>query len=124
MKYMDPIIIALQFNEHINYHDLWSLSNLICEGHQFIDRKENIVDGKINMAKIWEEFFILFPEYRNTFTRIVLQGNLIIMYGYAKWKRGDDPDYDIWTATIENDHVSEWRIYENSETNKKLFNLG
>ena len=124
MKFSDPKIVALLFNEHINNQNLLALSNLMSEKHRFIDRKGNIVDGKKNMIESWAKFFIMFPEYKNSFNRIESRGNLVVLYGYAKWKKDDDPDYAIWTATIENDHVAEWRIYENSEANQKFFNLG
>jgi len=123
MSSKDPRSVALQFNEHINHHHVKGLSSLMTEDHRFIDRAWNVVQGKENMTRSWIDFFKLCPEYRNTFTRVEARGNLVILVGYATWKKGDEPDAAIWTATIENDLVAEWRIHEDTEENKKNFEL-
>lgn len=123
MNKRDPKLTALQFNEYINSQDIQGLSNLMTEDHVFIDRKGEIHKGKDTMTKGWIDFFNSFPEYENTFLRIQSQGDLVILYGYATWQRGSDPDYAIWTARIENDLVAEWRIYENTDENRRIFNL-
>ena len=93
------------------------------EGHTFINRKGHVDEGKEMMTKGWVDFFKSFPDYRNTFESVQSQGSLVGLYGYATWEVGADPDYAIWTARIENDLVAEWRIYEDTQGNKKLFNL-
>ena len=70
------------------------------------------------MIFAWVRFFESYPEYWNTFERVESCGDLVILYGYATWKHGDAPDYAIWTATVENDLVAEWRIYEAAEENE------
>jgi hypothetical protein len=47
----------------------------------------------------------------------------VVLYGYATWHEGDDPDWAIWTARIEDDLVAEWRIYEDTEENRSRFGL-
>ena len=123
MNDRDPMLTALQFNEYINRQDLPGLSSLMAEEHVFIDRKGHIDQGKGIMLKCWEDFFRSFPDYRNTFSRVQSEGDLVILYGYATWQKGSEPDYAIWTARIEGDLLTEWRIYEDTEENKKLFNL-
>ncbi len=123
MSPTDPKLIALQFNEHINHQNISGISNLMTEDHRFIDRAGSVVKGKESMTRSWINFFESFPEYRNTFNKVESQNNLVILYGYATWKKGDDPDRAIWTAMIENDLVAEWRIYENTEENKKKFEI-
>jgi len=75
------------------------------------------------MTEAWVRFFELFPEYRNSFMRVESKGNIVILYGYATWKKGEAPDHTIWTATIEDGCVAEWRIYEDSEENKEKFKV-
>jgi ketosteroid isomerase-like protein len=123
MYSVDPKLIALQFNETINRQDIKRLASLMTEGHMFIDRKGAVDEGKATMTQGWIDFFRSFPEYRNTFERVQSQGNLVVMYGYATWEVGADPDYAIWTARIEGGLVAEWRIYEDTEENKRHFNL-
>jgi ketosteroid isomerase-like protein len=123
MNTVDPKLTALRFNEAINRQDIAGLSDLMTADHCFIDRAGNMVRGKEAMIRAWIEFFELFPEYRNTFTRVESEGDLVTVYGYATWKLGDAPDHVIWTANIEKDLVAEWRIYEDSEDNRKKFQL-
>jgi ketosteroid isomerase-like protein len=123
MNTRDPKLTALRFNEYINSQDIQGLSGLMAKDHVFIDRKGEIESGKDIMTQGWVDFFGAFPDYKNTFTRVESQGDLVVLYGYATWQKGSDPDYAIWTAGIENDLVAEWRIYEDTKENKKLFNL-
>ncbi len=109
---IDPKLTALQFNECINRQDICGLSSLMTDDHTFIDRKGEVVAGKEAMTKGWIDFFGSFPEYRNTFLRVESHGDLVVLYGYATWEKGAAPDHAIWKATIENDLVAEWRIYE------------
>jgi predicted SnoaL-like aldol condensation-catalyzing enzyme len=123
MTTVDPKQVALQFNKYINQQNIQGLISLMTDEHQFIDRGDNLVRGKETMTDAWTSFFKLFPEYQNNFERVESNGNLVILYGYATWKKGEAPDHAIWTATIENDLVAEWSIYENTEENRKNFEL-
>jgi predicted SnoaL-like aldol condensation-catalyzing enzyme len=123
MNPVDPKLTALQFNEYINHQDIDGLSSLMTETHTFIDRKGGVDEGKERMTKGWTDFFKSFPDYKNTFERVQSHGDLVVLYGYATWEKGADPDYAIWTATIEDDLVAEWRIYEDTEENKRRFDL-
>jgi ketosteroid isomerase-like protein len=123
MSPTDPKLIALQFNEHINAHNVPGLAALMSDDHTFIDRADQVVTGKAAMLRGWISFFEQFPNYFNTFTRVESQRNLVVLYGYATWDAGEAPDYAIWTARIENDLVAEWRIYADNEENRQKFRL-
>ena len=90
------------------------------EDHRFIGRDGAVVIGKGKMTEAWVGFFELFPEYRNSFTKVESNGNLVILYGCATWKKGEAPDHAIWIATIEDGLVAEWRIYEDTQENKEI----
>lgn len=121
MNSKDPKLTALQFNEYINNQDINGLSNLMTEDHIFIDRKG---DHYGDMVNGWKEFFNNFPTYKNYFTRVESRDNLVILIGYAKWSKDSlEEDHAIWTATIEDDLVAEWHIYEDTEENRKKFNI-
>lgn len=123
MNLKDPKLTALQFNECINNQDIIGLSNLMTEDHTFIDRKGEIDKGKESMTKGWIDFFNQFPEYKNTFTRVESRNELVILLGYARWSIDSSEDHAIWTATIKDDLVAEWRIYHDSEENRKKFKI-
>ena len=109
MNSVDPKLTALQFNECINRQDIDGLSGLMTEGHTFIDRQDHVDRGKETMTAGWIGFFKSFPDYRNTFDSVHSHGDLVVLYGYATWEEGADPDYAIWTATIQDDLVAEWQ---------------
>ena len=123
MNRKDPKLTALQFNEYINGHDVRGLSNLMTANHTFIDRANQVDKGKESMTKGWMDFFASFPDYKNTFNRVESRDNVVILLGYAYWNETNTYDPAIWTARIENDLVAEWRIYEDTEENRKNFSL-
>lgn len=123
MNTKDPKLTALQFNEYINKQDIKGLSKLMTEEHTFIDRDGEVYKGKELMTEGWIEFFGNFPEYKNIFNRVESQDNLVILIGYAYWSEKNTYDPAIWTAKIEYDLVAEWRIYSNTEENRKIFNI-
>jgi len=123
MNTQDPKLTALQFNEYINKQDIQGLSALMTPDHTFVDRANNVDKGKESMTKGWIEFFASFPDYKNTFTRVESHDDLVILLGYAYWNEANKYDPAIWMAKIENDLVAEWRIYEDTEENRKKFNL-
>lgn len=123
MNSKDPKLTALQFNEYINSQDIEGLSSLMTEDHTFIDREGKVDKRKESMTKGWIEFFNAFPDYRNTFTRVESRDDLVILIGYATWTKESQADHAIWTARIEDDLVAEWRIYHDTEENRRRLNI-
>jgi hypothetical protein len=93
------------------------------EDHAFIDRDDDRHEGKDHMTSGWKSFFAEFPEYRNTFSRIQSADDLVVVLGYAEWTAGGEPDRVIWTATVRDDLVAEWRVLEDTEANRERFGL-
>lgn len=123
MNRKDPKLTALKFNQFINDQDIIGLSSLMSEDHTFVDRANTRVKGKDKMTKGWIDFFKAFPDYKNTFTRIESNGDIVIILGSAYWSEKEPYDPVIWTAKIENDLVAEWRIYEDTAENRMKFNI-
>jgi predicted SnoaL-like aldol condensation-catalyzing enzyme len=123
MNTKDPKLIALQFNECINAQNLNELSLLMTEDHAFIDREGKVNQSKKVMVQGWKEFFKTFPHYRNTFDRVQSKDNLVAILGHAFWSEKEPYDPVIWTATIVNGLVKEWRVYADTEVNRKQFDL-
>ena len=123
MNKRDPELTTLMFNECINARDLKGLVALMADDHTFIDRNDDRHAGKDRMSRGWSEFFDEFPDYRNTFVRIQSRDDLVVVLGYAEWTVGGDPDHVIWTATIRDDLVAEWRVLSDTEANRELLGL-
>ncbi len=115
--------IALQFNECISNRDVEGLGRLMTEDHVFVDSAGNITRSRKAMLESWSKFFAMFPEYKNTFERVESRDDLVIISGFAYWSEKNRHDPAIWTATIENNLVAEWRIYYDTEENRKKFGL-
>ena len=102
--------IALKFNEKINQQDLDGLAELMTDDHTFVDSDGVITKGKDVMKRIWREFFKRYPDYRNIFTSITTQNNIVVMVGYStcSYKPLNGPN--IWTAKIRDGRLFEWRV--------------
>ena len=105
------MLIALKFNEKINLQDLEGLAELMTEDHTFIDNSGGITKGKEVMKEAWRQFFKKYPDYRNIFSNVVVQDNVVVMVGYSKcsYKPLDEPS--IWTAKVHQGLVLEWRVH-------------
>jgi ketosteroid isomerase-like protein len=104
------MLTALRFNEKINQQDLEGLAELMTDDHTFVDGGGNITKGKSVMKDGWKEFFKKYPDYRNKFTSVIVQDNIVVMVGYStcSFKTLDGPN--VWTARIRGGRVSEWRV--------------
>lgn len=123
MNSKDPKLVALQFNECINNQDLNGLTLLMTDDHAFIDSEGTITRPKQKMVQAWKQFFDMFPTYRNTFNRVQSKENVVAILGYAYWSEKQPYDPAIWTATIVNDLVQAWRVYHDTEADRRQFNL-
>ena len=123
MDSKDPKLVALQFNECINNQDLNGLALLMTDDHAFIDPEGTVTQPKHVMVQAWKRFFEMFPKYRNTFHRVQSKDNLVAILGFASWSEEKPEDPVIWTATIMNDLVREWRLYADTEANRRQFEL-
>ncbi len=122
MNSKDPKLTALQFNEYITNQDIKGLSSLMAEDFWVKVKKE--IPWTSDFINGWKRFFKFNPTYKNIFTRVESRGNLVILIGYALWsKDSKEEDHCIWTATIKNDLLSKWQIYEDIEENRKKFKI-
>lgn len=123
LRSKELITIVVEFNNCINNQDIHGLSSLMSENHTFIDRDGGSHGPKSYMIKGWKDFFIMFPAYSNTFERIEVLDDLVSVLGFAYWSKEEQYDPVIWTAVIEDNLISEWRVYEDSPENRRRFSL-
>jgi ketosteroid isomerase-like protein len=103
--------IALKFNEKINQQDLEGLAELMTDDHTFIDNSGEITRGKDVMKEGWREFFEKYPDYRNIFTCVTTQNNVVVMVGYSTCSYKPLKGPSVWTAKVRKGRISEWRVY-------------
>jgi len=108
MDSFDIMMAALKFNEKINQRDLEGLAELMTDDHTFVDSDGEITKGKDIMKKIWRKFFEKYPDYRNIFTSVTVENDIVVMVGYStcSFERAlNGPN--IWTAKIQGGRISE-----------------
>ena len=123
MKKFNPESVVLSFNDCINNQDIKGLASLMSDDHVFVDRDGSRHGPKSYMVEGWKDFFSMFPDYRNTFLKIITQGNQVLVTGYAYWSKEEPKDEVIWVATLANGLVQEWRIYADNEENRKALDI-
>ena len=123
MASIDPKTIVEEFNECINNQDIDRLSDLMSEDHVFIDRDGKSHGPKSFMVDGWKGFFKMFPEYKNTFEKLIAVENHVYVLGFAYWSEESPYDPVIWTANIEDGLIQEWQIYVDTPDNRKKLNF-
>ena len=123
MTQHSPALVAQRFNDCINRHDLDGLTRLMHDEHAFVDQDGNVHQPKAVMVENWREFFRMFPDYRNIFSRVESRKNYAVMLGHAYWSAEKPHDPAIWKATIVDGLVREWRIYADTPENRQLLDI-
>jgi predicted SnoaL-like aldol condensation-catalyzing enzyme len=119
----DPISIVREFNDCINNQDIGGLSGLMADDHTFVDRDGSRHGPKQKMVDGWKQFFKMFPDYRNTFHRIIEKDNLVYVSGFAFWSDKEPYDPVIWSALLKENLITEWRVYEDTPENREKFDF-
>lgn len=123
-KQSDVETLALKFNNCINNQDIEGLAELMTDGHEFIDSENNRIYGKENNIKNWQNFFELFPFYRNIFEKITSDNDTVFMEGYSVCSDEILNNVKaIWVAKTGQNKVKEWRIYNDTKKNRIRLSL-
>jgi len=112
-------MIVSRFNGFINARDIKGLSAMMTDDHTFIDGANQRVVGKEECILAWQGFFAAFPDYQNHFEHISANEALVAIMGRSSCSdaRLDGPA--LWRATVRNEQVSEWRVFEDTGSNRK-----
>lgn len=115
----DPITIAMQFNNCINSRDIKGLSALMSADHVFSDTTGNHFKGKEKCTTAWSGFFMMFPDYQNIFEATTSKGDTAYIQGYSTCSDKRLEGKCLWTATVQHEKVTEWRVYTDDEDNRR-----
>ncbi len=122
-KQAAPKTVALRFNDCINRHDLTELLTLMTDTHTFIDSSNNVLEGKAACRKSWSDFFVQWPDYRNIFESIAVNGATVVMQGRSVCSDEKLDTKAIWTARITGNKVAEWRVYFDTPQNREALGM-
>jgi ketosteroid isomerase-like protein len=118
-----PQDIVLAFNERINNQDLVGLAAMMTEDHTFIDSSDEVHVGKEQMVAGWKDFFESYPDYINHFAFLETRGDWVYILGHSTCSYKPLHGPAIWTARVVGERVAEWRVYLDTEPNRKALEL-
>lgn len=81
------------------------------DDHSFVDAEANTVSGKQACVEAWRGFFVMFPDYRNVFTSLTAQDDVVTIVGYSECTEQALAGPALWTAVIRGELVTEWRVH-------------
>jgi ketosteroid isomerase-like protein len=111
---------AAAFNDRINARDLAGLAALMTDDHTFVDSEGSTVEGRVACVEAWRGFFAAFPDYRNVFDSLHDHGEVVAIAGRSECS---DPALNgpaLWTATVRDGLVAQWRVYLDTPENRSL----
>ncbi|RZL83456.1 MAG: nuclear transport factor 2 family protein [Rhodococcus sp. (in: high G+C Gram-positive bacteria)] len=107
---LDPVTVAVRFNECINRRDPDAMSELMSEDHCFVDTEGAVISGRQPCLDAWRVFFASFPDYRNHFTSVTVRGGVATAVGNSVCSKPSLAGPALWTAVVRHDRVAEWRV--------------
>ncbi|WP_328470974.1 nuclear transport factor 2 family protein [Actinoplanes sp. NBC_00393] len=110
LKDDSPRSVAYAFNDCINDRDLAGLSALMTDDHTFVDAAGAAITGKAACAEAWRSFFAAFPDYRNEFVTVNVDGGTVTVTGYSTCSEPALAGPARWTATVVDGRVSRWQV--------------
>jgi len=111
---------VLAFNDAINARDVAALDRLMTEDHSLIDSAGHEISGRDEVLSAWRGFFDAYSDYRNIWSEVRPTGEFVIATGRSTCST--EPQLDgpaIWAAKTRGERISEWRIYEDTEANRR-----
>jgi ketosteroid isomerase-like protein len=121
--------IALRYVECINRLDLDGLVELMPEDYVFIDLAGDEYRGLAHMKPGWLEYFTNWPEYMIHVSEVYLVEHTVVLIGRTTGSHLKKPrhveiqDTLIWTAEIEDQKVKVWRLYYDTDENRKMLGV-
>jgi ketosteroid isomerase-like protein len=120
----NALSIAQAFVGAINARSAQQLMGLMTDDHVFVDSLGSKIVGKQNMAKAWEGYFRMVPDYGITSDENLVDASTVVMLGTAQGTYSPDGNLRsenrwstpaAWRAEIRGSLVAEWRVYADNE---------
>ena len=120
---MDAVDVVQRFNAAINDHDLTELASLMSDDHTLVDTEGGTVSGKQACIEAWRGFFAAFTDYRNVFTDLTVEDDVVSVSGYSLSSRPELAGPALWSARVTGELVGEWRVYTDSPEARRELGL-
>jgi len=125
---MDALLLAAQFVEAINLHDVDRVVSLLSPDHRFIDSLGNVVEGRDALRRGWAFYFGMVPDYKFTINgRFLTAGETgaeVVFTGVVEGSycfEGTMRPNSAWStpvavrAKVAGSLLTEWQVYADNE---------
>ena len=128
---MNPLIVAEQFVDAINAHNMAILGALMTPDHRFTDSLGNVIEGAESVLRGWAAYFDMVPDYNLVIQRRFLSAEStdeIVLAGMAHGsyaREGQLEAGSAWStpvalrAVVRDGRISEWHVYADNERIRK-----
>jgi hypothetical protein len=117
-------IVAFQFMDAINAGSAESLGDLMTVDHRFVDSSGTSTIGKSACLERWRRFFVAFPDYQPVVDRIGTYDGVVVVRGQSMCSSPELTGPLLWAARIDDGLISEWRVYDDTNNNRRLLGIG
>jgi hypothetical protein len=93
------------------------------DDHTFVDTEGGVVSGKGECLAAWRGFFAAFPDYRNVFASLSADGDTVTIVGRSECSEPSLHGPALWTATVRDGKVAQWRVYADTFENRRRLAL-
>jgi len=123
MNARDPKLIVLLFNERKRERDVEGMAQFMAHNHSLICYGNVDTTDRESSIDAWTSFFKDYPDYQNHYTKIESRDGMVFIVGFStcSYKPLDGPA--LWTAKVEDDLIAEWRVYDDTEEDRRSLGL-
>ena len=120
--------VAHKFGCAINEQNLEALTELMPEGHRFVDSLGRVMKGRETVRAGWVEYFKMVADYSIDLQETFSKGPVVVMTGLAQGSYAVGgkltPEYRwstpaVFRAFVEDGKIVEWRVYADNEPVRK-----
>ncbi|HUL43590.1 MAG TPA: nuclear transport factor 2 family protein [Bacteroidota bacterium] len=117
-------VLALEFVQQINRHDVEGIGRLMSDDHVFIDAHGNAVEGKEKMRVGWKHYFEWFPDYRIDISITMEDHDLVLLCGEASASYQGLGNTDAarswklpaaWKAIVQSNKIKLWQVFADTK---------
>ncbi len=80
------------------------------DDHAFVDSEGATFAPKPACVEAWRGFFDAFPDYRNVFTSLAAEGDIVTITGYSECSDAALAGPARWIATVRDGKVARWQV--------------
>lgn len=114
-----PQTVVDNFIARINARDARGLVALCTPAHVFVDSLGSRLSDRANLERGWAGYFSLFPDYRIEVERMMSEGDLVLLQGWASATYSKTGRFwripAAWRAVVAGELIAEWQVYADNK---------